>query len=123
MSIAKLAWVSLAVAFLVAGVALAGGVRDHTVAITEKGFVPDRIEINVGHKVVFQNNTLMDHTVTSKPSAEAAQEKDKEKTGFDSGLIKPGTSWEYTFSKEGTFNYYCKEDKAMTGTVVVNPLK
>ena len=121
MRLAQLAWVSAAIALLVAGVAVAGVVRDHSVSITDKGFVPARVEINVGHKVVFQNATQTDHTVTSKPSAESEQDKDK--TGFDSGIIKPSTSWEYTFQKEGTYTYYCKEDKSMTGTIVVNPAK
>lgn len=124
MSFSKLAGIAVAVALLVAGVAVAGAgvVQDKTVQITDKGFVPDRVEITVGQKVVFQNATQKDHTVTSKQPAEGlVQDKDKE--GFDSGAIKPGTSWEHAFSKPGTFSYYCKEDKSMTGTVVVNPAK
>ena len=122
MSISKLAWVSVAVGLLVAGVAVAGAVRDQTVGITEKGFGPDRVEITAGQKVVFQNNTDKDHTVTSRnPANESGQDKDK--TAFDSGLIKPSASWEHTFAKEGTYSYYCKEDKSMIGTIVVNPAK
>ena len=53
------------------------------------------------------------------------QEKDneKDKTAFDSGVIQPGTSWSTTFTKAGTYNYFCKEDKAMIGTIVVTPAK
>jgi plastocyanin len=122
MSTTKLAWVSVAVALFVAGVAVAGAVRDQTVGITEKGYVPDRVEVVVGQKVVFQNGTLKDHTVTSKKPA-GGSEQDKDAPSFDSGVIRPGTSWEHTFSKEGTYNYSCKEDKSMTGTVIVNPAK
>jgi plastocyanin len=122
MSIAKLAWVSVAAGLLVAGVAVAGSVQDKTVQITEKGYMPDRIEVLVGQKVVFQNATQKDHTVTSsKPAGESEQDKDKRE--FDSGVIKPGTSWEHTFSKEGTYSYHCKEDKLMTGTIVVASAK
>jgi plastocyanin len=122
MSIARLVWASVAGALLVAGVALAGTVQDRMVQITEKGYTPDRIEVIVGQKVVFQNTTQKDHTVTSsKPAGESEQDKDKRE--FDSGIIKPGTSWEYSFSKEGTYVYYCKEDKLMTGTVVVTSAK
>lgn len=117
MSFAKLVGITLGVALLVAGVAVAGAVADHTVKITDKGYSPDKIECKVGEKVVFQNTTQKDHTVTSKkPDGEP---QDKEKGAFDSGAIKPGASWEHTFSKEGTYAYSCKEDKTMTGTVVV----
>lgn len=122
MNVSKLAWISVAAALLVAGVAVAGAVQDKMVQITDKGYSPDRVEITVGQKVVWQNATEKDHTVSSKlPSGESAQDKDK--PVFDSGPIKPRTSWEYTFTKEGTYTYFCKEDKGMTGTIVVNPAK
>ena len=124
MSITKFAWVVAVVALAATGMAVAGAVQDTTVQITDKGYVPARVEITVGQKVVFQNTTQKDHTVTSKLPAEVAeQDKDKDKADFDSGVIKPGTSWEHTFTKEGTYVYYCKEEKSMTGTVVVNPAK
>jgi plastocyanin len=123
MSIAKLAWVSAAVALLVSGVATAGAVQDRIVQITEKGYMPDRIEVIVGQKVVFQNATQKDHTVTSAAKPAYGSEQDKDGTEFDSGVIKPATSWEHTFSKEGTYSYYCKEDKLMTGTIIVNLAK
>jgi plastocyanin len=116
------AWVGVAAALLVAGVALAGAVRDQTVQITDNGFAPDRVDITVGQKVIFENDTQMDRSVTSKkPTGESEQEKDQ--TGFDSGVIKPATSWEHIFSKEGTYLYYCKEAKSMSGTVFVGPTK
>lgn len=121
MSFARLVGISVAVALLVVGVAMAGAVQDKTVQITDKGFIPGSVEIEAGQKVVFQNATQKDHTVTSKLPADPVQ--DKEKAGFDSGIIKPGASWEHTFSKEGTYTYSCKEDKSMTGTVVVKPAK
>ena len=64
MSIAKLAWIGLAAAFLVAGVAVATSVEDKTVQITEKGYVPDRIEVAVGQKLIFQNDIRKNHMVT-----------------------------------------------------------
>lgn len=122
MSITKQAWVSVAVVLLVTGAALAGSVMDKIVQITDKGYEPSRIEIVVGQNVVFQNATRRDHTVTSKnPAGESAQDKDK--VGFDSGAIKPGTSWQYAFSKEGTYTFYCKEDKTMVGTIIVTSEK
>jgi plastocyanin len=122
MSKMRLTWVGVAAALLVAGVALAGTVRDQTVQITDNGFAPDRVDITVGQKVIFENNAQMDRAVTSKkPTGESDPEKDQ--PGFDSGVIKPATSWEHIFSKEGTYLYYCKEDKSMTGTVFVGPAR
>jgi plastocyanin len=120
MSFRKLAWCHVAVALLVAGVVLAGTVEDCTVQITERGYVPARIEIVVGQKVVFRNATQKDHSVSSKAPA---AETEKDKTEFDSGVIKAATSWEHSFSKEGTYTCSCKEDKSMTVTIVVNPAK
>jgi plastocyanin len=122
MSIAKLAWVSAAVGLLVAGVAMAGAVQDKMVEIMEKGFSPDKVEIVMHQKVIFMNATKKDHTLVSKNPA-GLSDQDKDKTGFDSGVIKPGMSWEHMFSAEGTYTYYCKEDKAMIGTIVVRPAK
>jgi plastocyanin len=122
MSFTKFAGAHVAVILLLAGVALAGAAQDRIVQITDKGYLPARIEVTVGQKVVFQNATQKDHTVTSKAPAEGS-EQDKDKIGFDSGVIKPATSWEHAFSKEGTYSYSCKEDKSMTGTIVVGPAK
>ena len=121
MSIVKFAWVSTMGALFAAGVAWVGGVPEKTVQITEKGYVPASVEIVVGQKVVFQNATQKDHTVTSKPAGEPGQDKDA--AAFDSGPIKPATSWEHTFTQAGTFPYSCKEDRSMAGTVVVKPAK
>jgi plastocyanin len=95
-----------------------------TVQISDKGFMPDKAEVTVGQKIVWQNVSLKDHTVTakSKPAGEPGQD-DKDRPMFDSGLIKPGASWSTSFSKEGTYEYACRIDRAMSGTIVVNPAK
>lgn len=95
------------------------------VKITDRGFEPQRLEVTVGQKVTWQNMTQRDHTVTAKPLGQPArpQEQDPEKRDqeilFDSGPIKPGASWEHTFTKEGTYEYGCKLEPTMTGTIVV----
>lgn len=118
----KVAGIHVAVVLLVAGVVFAGAMQDKIVQITEKVYLPARIEVTVGQKVVFQNATQKDHTVTSKAPA-GDTEQDKDRAAFDSGVIKPATSWEHAFSKEGTYVYHCKEDKSMTGTIVVGPAR
>ncbi len=122
MNIPKLACFGAAAAFLAAGLALAGGVQDQTVQITETGYSPALLDVSVGQKVIFHNATPRNHTVTSKPSADVA-ERSKDETAFDSGLIQPCGTWEFTFLKAGTFAYYCKEDRSLSGKILVSPSK
>lgn len=74
----------------------------------------------MGQKVVFKNATRKDPTVVipRKPAGELKQDKDP--AGFDSGVLRPRKSWEYVCSKEGMYNYSCKEDRTMTGMIVVS---
>lgn len=105
-----------------AGLAPAGTLgEDHVVQISGKQFQPGRIEIRAGEKVTWKNYDLVDHTVTAKtkPALPDAQGKPL----FDSGVLKPGDAFSYTFEREGTFEYECTLHKGMNGTVVVMPAK
>lgn len=122
MKLMKCAGIAAAVVVLAIGAAVALAPEDKTVQIMDTGFVPDRMDVMEGGKVVWKNMTQKEHTVTAKmKSGEPGQEKDK--PSFDSGPIKPGASWEYTFTKAGTFEYYCTLHPKMTGTVVVKSAK
>jgi plastocyanin len=66
-----------------------------------------RIEIAVGTTVQWTNNDPMPHTVTANDRS------------FDSGIIAPGKTWQYTFTKAGTYNFYCMPHPFMKGIVVV----
>jgi len=107
-----LAGVSLLVLSLAAAVP-----ADHKVEISDKGYSPQFVEVVEGHKVVWVNTSQKEHSVTAV--VKAAPDQDKDKPLFDSGPIKAGATFEYTFSKAGTYNYGCTMDKAMTGTVTV----
>ena len=78
----------------------------------------DPIKVKVGGKVTWTNKDSVQHTVTSgKPGS---PDSGKE---FDSGLTKlinPGAEFEHTFTKAGTFTYYCQLHPTMTGTVIVS---
>ena len=93
--------------------------EDRVVEINDKGFSPDRLEVKVGEKVIWKNYALKDHTVTARVKPAAPDAQDKEKPLFDSGPIKPGDFFEYTFSKEGTFEYGCTMQKGMSGYIIV----
>lgn len=116
---ARSGWGGVALVLLLAGAA-AGGAPDPTIQLTEYGFVLDRIDVGVGQKVVFKNTTRKEHTVVIPRKRGGELKQDKAPAEFDSGVLRPRRSWEYVCSKEGMYNYYCKEDRTMTGVIVVS---
>jgi len=76
-------------------------------------FDPSEIHIIPNSTVTWINNDNVTHTVTSGNPQQGADGK------FDSGLLKPGKEFSYTFAEIGTFNYYCQVHPAMK-VVIVN---
>jgi len=78
-------------------------------------FSPNPLTVTPGTTVTWKNIDTVSHYVTSgKPSDET--------TGsvFDSGnLIKPGSTYQFTFANAGTFDYFCSVHPWMTGQVIV----
>ncbi|HEU0051923.1 MAG TPA: cupredoxin family copper-binding protein, partial [Longimicrobium sp.] len=70
-------------------------------------YVPNRIEIAAGTTVEWTNNDPLAHSVTAADRS------------FDSGLIQPGATWRYTFTRPGTYDFSCTPHPFMKGTVVV----
>jgi copper binding plastocyanin/azurin family protein len=63
--------------------------------------------IKVGDTVQWQNVDSMDHTATADLGA------------FDAPLAQ-GTTFKHTFTKAGTYTYYCQKHKStMKGTIIV----
>jgi plastocyanin len=78
-------------------------------------FTPNSLDIKVGTTVTFVNTDGNSHTVTSvKPGT-----TDSDGT-FDSGIIKPGKTFTFTFSKPGTYEYICMIHTHMRGTINVS---
>lgn len=76
------------------------------------GFNPAEVTVNVGTTVVWINKERAKHTATSEVGL------------FDSGDQPMGNVFEYTFTKPGTYHYYCvyhgdKGGVGMAGTIVV----
>jgi plastocyanin len=96
----------------------AAGTPDEAAAATAAGAVemkdfaynPDTIEVKVGDSVTWTNNDSTAHTVTQDPSG----------SGFQSGKIDPGGTFEFTFDTAGEFEYFCEFHPNMHGTVVVS---
>jgi plastocyanin len=66
------------------------------------------VVIGINSTVVWRNLDTAIHTVTATDKS------------FDSGDIKGGASWNYTFTKPGKYDYYCVYHASwMKGTVVV----
>jgi plastocyanin len=74
-----------------------------------RGYAPDNITIVLGvnSTVIWTNNDVSSHTVTANDGS------------FDSGIISQGSSYSYTFTKPGVYEYHCRIHPWMIGTVVV----
>ncbi len=70
-------------------------------------FTPADIEITVGTTVIWTNSDTVPHTATAGDGA------------FDSGILDPESSFEYTFDEPGTYAYTCLIHPEMKGTIVV----
>jgi len=75
------------------------------VKIQNSAFNPDSITISPGDAVKWTNLDSGTHTVVG--------------TDFSSGNISSGKSYGHTFTKAGTYNYYCSIDPSMKGVVIV----
>lgn len=101
--------------------------QDSKVAVTivpggstkaDKGYDPNPVHVKVGQTVEWTNKDSVQHTITS--GSPGSPDSGKE---FDSGLTKlinPGTTFDHTFTKAGTFTYYCQLHPTMLGTVIVS---
>ncbi|HET8628078.1 MAG TPA: cupredoxin family copper-binding protein, partial [Thermomicrobiales bacterium] len=82
----------------------AGGPR---VTIDNFNFVPNTLTVPVGTTVTWTNHDDIVHTVTSKDQV------------FNSGALDTNDSFTYTFTKPGTYPYFCAIHPIMTAQVVV----
>jgi plastocyanin len=78
------------------------------------GYSPDTITVVIGvnNTVVWTNEDLVAHTVTSTSSPSGV-------SPFDSGLFEQGTTFTHTFTVPGVYEYHCLIHPWMTGTVIV----
>ncbi|MGD9890037.1 MAG: plastocyanin/azurin family copper-binding protein [Geminicoccaceae bacterium] len=116
-------WLGLVVA-LAATTSAQAQPQTAQVAIIEPAFQPPsawtydpaELTVKVGTTVTWTNQGAVLHTVTVTADAVTA-------TGiqFDSGDLRHGESFSFTFETVGTFAYYCRYHLWMTGTVVVVP--
>lgn len=86
-----------------------------SVAIKVFNFQPDPLEIKVGETVTWTNEDDILHTVTSGT-------REKPDGAFDGQLAAKGDTFERTFDKAGTYDYFCSRHpgEGMTAQVVVS---
>jgi plastocyanin len=101
-------------AFKVTGSANQGAVAGQPAAVklVNLSFSPAQLTIKVGTTVVWTSEDNAPHTVTADDGS------------FDSGNLKKGDSFSFTFTKAGTFPYYCAYHGTaggggMAGTITV----
>ncbi len=87
-------------------------------------FVPTEITIKAGDTVEWRNIGSIPHTVTADPRRAPGSRNVELPSGaeaFDSGLVKGGESFRYTFSKPGVYRCVClpHERARMLGSVIV----
>jgi plastocyanin len=77
--------------------------------IKNVSYLQPRLEVTVGTTVEWANRDPLPHTITAVDRS------------FDSGLIQPGDVFRHTFTRAGSFTFYCIPHPFMKGLVVVRP--
>jgi plastocyanin len=81
----------------------------HTVMIKGYAYSPAALTVKVGDTVTWTNMDTAPHTVTVTSGPEK----------FNSGNLAKGESFSYTFTKPGTYAYYCAVHPDMKASVTV----
>ena len=81
--------------------------KSEKVEIVEFTYQPDPVVVQVGGKVIWQNQDTAPHTATADDGS------------FDTGTIEKGKIASETFKEAGTFTYFCEIHPTMHGTVEV----
>jgi plastocyanin len=106
-----LAGLTLAAVPSTAGAARTGPAGGQNVIITDGKFVPDTIGVHPGQTVVWTNTDDAAHGITSTSGPE--------KFGTGDEVLKKAQTYQFTFTKPGTYNFECSVHCNGAGTVTV----
>ena len=81
--------------------------KSEKVDIVEFTYQPDPVVVQIGGKVIWQNQDTAPHTATADDGS------------FDTGTIEKGKIGSETFKEAGAFTYFCEIHPTMHGTVEV----
>jgi plastocyanin len=79
----------------------------YVVHIKDFAYAPAPLRIHAGDSVRFVNDDEEPHTVTATDKS------------FDSEALDTSGSWTHTFTKTGTYSYFCELHPYMKATVIV----
>lgn len=110
-------WILIALAVLAASI-ITGGAKNLAAAppaasetqvkIDNFTFAPASITVPVGSSIRWTNADDIPHTVVSD-----------DKTTFKSKVLDTNEEFSFTFTKPGTYNYFCSIHPKMTGKIIV----
>jgi len=80
-----------------------------TIRIANFLYEPDPVTVKAGQKIAIANSDDAPHTLTEEGRSPS----------FDSNTIKGKQNGSVTFSKPGTYKYFCSFHPTMKGTVTV----
>jgi len=94
-----------------------------TIGMTnDLSFTPDTVHIQKGETIVWENSSLLVHSVTADHDKKTKPESVSLPEGaepFDSGLMDPDETYSYTFTVKGTYTYFCIPHEAAMRAVVI----
>ncbi len=86
-----------------------------TVSLEDFSITPERVRIDRGTTVVWENNGQVGHYVNTDPHASHGYH-----LALNSLLLNTGDAYEYTFTQPGLYPYHCSaHEDQMRGTVLV----
>jgi plastocyanin/predicted lipoprotein with Yx(FWY)xxD motif len=98
----------------VAQVKIPSGASANQSSLGNLGFYPNTITVVIGvnNTVMWTNNDVTTHTVTSLSVPTGAQ-------AFNDGNLSPGSTFSVTLTVAGTYRYHCAIHPWMLGTIIV----
>lgn len=81
---------------------------------TNKCYDPHTVTVGIGGKIVWTNDDVGAHTVTSGVLAKSGPDGT-----FDSGMFAPGAEFSHVFEKAGEYPYFDLVHPWMQGVVIV----
>lgn len=125
MSTIKIAVVLSVFAVLAVGLSMASSfvyaqgasvtIQPNSATLGDKAYVPNPAEVKVGESVTWTNDDSQIHTATS--GAVGAEDSG---SVFDSSILSPKATFDFTFDTAGEYDYYCTLHPQMFGKVVVS---
>ena len=94
-------------------VSIPEGTSDIGCEMTDECYIPFGTKIEVGDEVIWTNQDVAFHTVTSGNSADGPDGL------FDSGMFKIDEQFSHKFEKSGNYDYFCTLHPWMQGEIVV----